>query len=520
MRRRRAFRAPLRRLLPPARLALGAGLVLALGACSRATYEGPYKHVLLISLDTTRADQLGCYGGTRARTPRLDALAAEGALFEDCSAAATTTLASHTSIFTGLYPRRHGVPRNGFMVPEEDELAAELLGRAGFRTAGFVASFALDQMFDVDQGFAHWDQDFDIEVEASYADQDQRRAERVTDAVLDYVDRVGTDERLFLFAHFFDAHAPYDPPEPFAAEYAGPGKPRRVTQLDINVQAIRHQQAAGSPPRDLFNEGVSDVLLDGSDGQPFEPDETFAQLYAGELAYLDRHVGRLLDGLAARGVLDDCVVVVVGDHGETFWEHADHWHHGAWVYQTNVHVPLIVRLPDGRGAGRRIAGLSSGVDVLPTLADLLGLTLPAPVDGVSLVPALDGAPLPDRAVFCEATQPVVGLEQASPWAGQRKPRALRRGRWKLIEAPYLGRFQLFDLEEDPGETRDLFLAPTPRAQAELPRLQRDLAVWSSAQDPPLSRFNATQTEEVLRRLRALGYAGEQKPGESSAGRDE
>jgi arylsulfatase len=486
---------------------------LFLASCGQESYQGPYKHVLLISLDTTRADALGCLGGGEGASPRIDALASQAVKFSETTCTAPTTLASHTSIMTGLHPRRHGVPRNGFMVAQENVLLAEVLDRAGFHTAGFLGSYALDRAFDFNQGFEAWDQDFDIEYSPLDADQNQRRAERVTDAVLSHVDEVGDSERLFLFAHYFDAHAPYDPPSPFAERFALPGGPTSSNLRDVARQELAHQARNAGDRRVVFSEGLTRELIAGSSGEPLPGDTALAALYAGEVAYMDAHIGRLLDGLEERGILKDCVVVLTADHGETFWEHADAWHHGAWVYQTNVHVPLLFRLPDGRGAGSTIEAPVSTVDIFPTLLELLELPLPEPVDGVSLLGALDGAPLAERALFTEATQPVNELEAGSPWPNQAKPRAVRRGRWKLVEAPYLELTQLFDLETDPGEQVDLIAAPTPQSRVEAPLLQRELDLWSRDPRPRGVRFNSTQVDEVHERLQALGYTGEALPPE-------
>jgi arylsulfatase len=464
--------------------------------------------VLLITLDTTRADQVGCYGGALARTPRLDALAAQGVRFEQATAAASSTLASHTSLFTGLYPRRHGVARNGFMVNDQNVTLAEVLGGAGFHTAGFIGSFALDQVFDFDQGFDVWNQDFEIEFDPERADQNQRRAEAVTDAVLAHLDRVGSEERLFLFAHYFDVHSPFDPPEPFASTYALPGGPLSSTLGDIREQELKHQSRIAAP-RPVFDVGLDLGLAVGADGTRLPGDEALAALYAGELAYTDAQVGRLLDGLAERGLLQSCIVIVTADHGETFWEHGDFWHHGAWVYETNVHVPFIVHLPDGRGHGALVPEPVSGVDLFPTLLDLLGIALPEPVDGISLVEAINTGRAPLRPVFAEATQPSRVTEDQSRWVNQQKSKSIRRGPWKLIQTRYLAFEELYDLAHDPGERRNLLRQQEPAAEtkAAYAELRVALDAWSAKEEPRDSQFNPEQMAAVLKRLRQLGYVG-------------
>lgn len=474
---------------------------------SQADFEGPYKHVLLISLDTTRADALACYGGTAARTPRLDRLAASGVRFADVTAPAPSTLSSHTSIMTGLYPRRHGVARNGFMIHGDNVLLAEVLQQAGFHTAGFIGSFALDELFGFNQGFDHWDQEFSIEFDPRYADQNQRPAEQVTDAVLAHVGNYDGSDRLFLFAHYFDVHSPYAPPEPFLSEYA-----KSWMTSDFGVierQVTLHQERLTGKQFQIYSDGIPRSLASRADGEMIPGDDNLAALYAGELAHLDDQVGRLLDGLEERGILQDCIVILTADHGETFWEHGDFWHHGAWVYQTNVDVPLIIQLPDGRGAGSVVSQPVSSVDIYPTVLGLLGLSLPEPVAGVDLSTAIDGMQMPLRALFTEATQPVSSvLEGKSKWANQYKTKAIRKGRWKYIQAPYISYEELYDLQTDPAERHNLMEELTPELKEVLRSLQQELVAWILVEEGRPSEFNATQIDAVLKRLEALGYTGD------------
>jgi arylsulfatase A-like enzyme len=503
----RALR-PARPTGPRRGLLVAAGLLLGLASCGESAppYEGPYRHLLLISLDTTRADHLGCYGGTEARTPRLDQLAGEGVRFAQAMATAPTTLASHTSIMTGRYPRQHGVVRNGFDVHPDNRMLAEVLAERGFHTAGFAGSFALDRLFGFDQGFEHWDQTFSVEFDPEHADQNQRPADQVTDAVLEHVANFDGSERLFLFAHYFDVHAPYAPPEPYASSYMRRLQTSTLGQL--GEQVVKHQERLTGERRPVYLQGLSKELVTRADGTSLDGDEDLSALYAGELAFVDREVGRLLDGLAERGILEECVVVLTADHGETFWEHGDFWHHGAWVYETNVHVPLLVRLPDGRGAGGVVQRPVSSIDLFPTVLELLEVPLPEPAPGLSLVSAMDGEEPPVRAIFSEATQPTQGLEDRFRWGNQLKTKAIRKGRWKLIQAPYLQYEELYDLAADPAERTNLLLQPTPEARQRYAALRAELDAWREVEDCLPSDFNARQMEGVMKRLAELGYTGE------------
>ena len=493
---------------------------LLLSACGgRPEYSGPYKHVILITMDTTRADHLSCYGAPAGATPHLDALAAQGTRFADVTTPAPTTLAAHTSIMTGSWPHTHGVVRNGFTVNEQNRMLAELLHEAGFHTAAFLGSFALESRFHFDQGFDHFDEDFTILFGDGTADQNQRRGEDVTAAALRYVARVKDDvPRLFLFLHYFDPHQPYAPP-PSAQ---GP----RTDLRDVERAVRAHQEAligeAYGSAR-VINEGLPLALVGAADGSSLPEDGILSAAYAAEVSYMDRCLGTLFEGLEKEGILDEAVVVVLADHGETMQEHHDFWNHGLWLYQTTVHVPLIMRLPDGRGAGRVVETPVSSIDVLPTLCDLLGLEVPPRCEGTSLLACLDGESLERGPIFSEATQPGPrsGLEREGSWGNLFKPRAVRRGPWKLIVSPYhqvpagTGKgtralSQLFNLDDDPGETHDLLRdgGADTRIQAITSELAGLLLAWQKKARPLPSHFDRSQFDETQRRLKEMGYAGE------------
>lgn len=493
------------------------------GACSR---QPAVRTVVLVSIDTLRADHLGCYGSTRARTPRIDELAQGGVRFDQVMTAAPTTLASHLSIFTGNYPHRHGVARNGFVVAPENVTLAERLRDAGYRTAAFLGSFALDRRFGIDQGFEHYDQRFDVAIDATH-EQEQRRASAVTDATLAWIDREKPGAS-FLFVHYFDVHAPYEPPPPFDSMYAREGGPRTATLADVDAAVRAQQVRAGVRPigsQGAIRGGLSRELVERADGAAQTADVDLAALYAGEVSYVDQELGRLLDGLRERGRLENALVVVLSDHGETFAEHGDFWNHGLWVYETTVRVPWIVR-SFGAGAHalapRVVLPPVSTVDVLPTVCELIGLPAPANTDGVSLVEwarggerCADGSRLLDRGpVFCEATQPP-GVEVA-PWANDRKAKCVREGDCKLVEAPYLGLAQLFDLEADPSERNPMDPAqPITVSACDAKALREELDRWRKGAKPLPSRFDPRQTLETQRKLRELGYSEGDEPAPES-----
>lgn len=468
--------------------------LVALPACSRPDERW---NVLLISLDTTRADHLAGFGGDEESTPTLARLAREGVRFTDVTAAAPTTLASHGALMTGTYPHTHGVARNGYVLDPANRTAAELFQEAGYRTAAVLGSFALESRFGLLQGFELVDQRFD-ELASATVDQSQRRAERVTEAVLSTLDQLDGGP-WFCFAHYFDPHAPYAPPG------ETPSQPEDFEASARFHQELRHGTAKGATA--LVQEGVPAAWVGVSDEVDAPEDERLRQLYAGEVRYLDRALGELLAGMEQRGVLARTLVVVTADHGESFTEHHDLYNHGLWLYQTSIRVPLLLRFPDGRAAGRALDEPVSNIDVLPTLCELLDLPRPERCEGTSLVPLVDGRPLARGLLFAEATQPGVFLEEAGQWGNKKKPKAVRDGRYKYLWSPYTGTEELFDLERDPGE-RDNLLTGPPDAELRAlhERLARELRRWSRSAEPLPTRFDSTLLDETLQRLSELGYA--------------
>jgi arylsulfatase A-like enzyme len=438
------------------------------------------RHVIVISLDTTRVDHLGCYGNPWIRTPSLDALAADSIRFTNYITAATSTLASHVSLFTGNYPHTHGVPRNGFVVHPDNRTMAEILQKRGFHTAAFVSAFALASRFGIDQGFDHFDEDYDVEADLPSFDQNERSAQAVTDAALAYLDEHGVPERLFLFVHYFDPHEPYDPPPPYDAMYG----------LD-----------AGAPVR------ITDhpVLSAGSLAPEHRPQ---LQRYAGEVSHMDAQVGRLLAGLRQRGILDDAILIVTSDHGENLGDKpGELFNHGWTTYQIELAAVALVRLPNARLGGTTFAALTASVDVLPTLLHYLGLPLPEPIDGEPL--DLLNLGVPDdqpRVRFGEATKPWWERVESDPrWRNMRKQRCVRVGRYKLIQTPYKGTEELYDLTADPHERNNLLAPPNPALTDTVLTLRQVLKAWAEQADPLPSHFEEQAREETIRRLKALGY---------------
>jgi len=459
------------------------------GSGTAATLAAEPDAIVLISVDTLRADHLGCYGHSFVQSPSIDTLAAEGIRFTNHISAAPTTLASHTSLMTGLYPHSHGVARNSFIVPEQTVTLAELLRERGFATAAFLGSAVLQSSLNFPQGFDVVDEDFSG---SDGGARPQRRAEEVTDSVLAWLSGAPGGP-LFLFVHYFDVHWGYRPPSPYDRMYRDDDRPIRGSLDDI--KRIRRRLEEGDP------EALADArVLD--------------QLYSGEISYTDFHIGRLIDALRARDGLERTLVIVTADHGETMWEHPDLFSHGLGTFDTTVLTPLIVRLPGGARAGRIVESVVSNTDVAPSILEWLGLEIPADMEGVSFASILRSDSLSPRGpVFAEATHPFRAPFESDPrWLNRNKSQAARTEDFKLIYTPTEERFELFDLRADPDEQ-----APLAATGAEAERLRQALLSWRAQSAPPLA---CTQdSEETVKQLRALGYVAAGEPRKCNQARD-
>jgi arylsulfatase A-like enzyme/Flp pilus assembly protein TadD len=335
--------------------------------------ERPDLNVVVVTLDTTRADRLGCYGFSGIETPHIDALAREGLVFENATSTAPLTFPSHSSIFTGLIPPHHGAHDNGgFFLDEARTTLAERLKAAGYATGAFIGAWVLESRWGLAQGFDEYSDRFELsKYKVVSLGTVQKPGDEVMDGALQWLDTV-RDRRFFAWVHLYDAHAPYEPPEPFASRY--PGQP-----------------------------------------------------YLGEIAYTDKVVGRLTEWLSAQGLLRRTIVVVVGDHGESLGDHGEA-SHAYFVYGSTTHVPLIVRTPWAL-TGRSPAQVST-VDILPTVLDLVGLAPQEGIDGHSLARALvdPSAPL-DHPSYSETYFPRYHF-------GWQHLRSLRDSRYTYVDAPH------------------------------------------------------------------------------------
>lgn len=458
---------------------LAALAIVLLFACSPAEQPagGSARHVVLISLDTTRTDFIGCYGNDWIRTPRIDELAAASVRLASHRTVVPVTLPAHVSLLTGTYPHTHGVPGNGYMVAPGNLMLAEILRAEGFHTAGFLGSFALDSRFRFAQGFDHFDEAFDIAVGTLGADQEQRDARSVTNAVLEYLDGRDDDERLFLFVHYFDAHAPHFAPPPYDRLY-GPG---RAVQIPAGM------------------------LVDT--GRPDADDRLnrMRHAYAGEVSFMDEHLGRLLDGLRERGILDRALLAVTSDHGENLGDHGGMISHGWSTYQTEMDAVGLIRLPGAAGGGTVVRRVTSNIDILPTILEQLGLPVPPAVEGEAIDFGGGEGPAPSVRFGEAARAPTDARLPASAWPNFNKMACVWKGPLKYQVSLYRREQALYDLERDPGETRNLLAADDEAWKRKAQELRNRLKAWNRQADPLPSEFEREQIEDTRRRLRALGY---------------
>jgi arylsulfatase A-like enzyme len=227
--------------------------------------------------------------------------------------------------------------------------------------------------------------------------------------------------------------------------------------------------------------------------------------YAAEFTYMDHHIGRLFDDLRERGILDDALVVITSDHGESLWEHGEEFNHGFTVFQSTMHCVFVVRLPGGEMGGIRTGLLTASVDVLPTVLNRLGIAVPGDVDGEALDLETINVLQADRVRYGQASKPWEQIETDPRWTNMGKPRCIRRGNYKFIQSPYLGAEQFYNIVEDPAEIRDLIDDPSSEAVDLINELRKELEIWAVSGNPLPSEFESKNTEETVKRLKSLGY---------------
>jgi arylsulfatase A-like enzyme/Flp pilus assembly protein TadD len=350
-------------------------LVLFLGSCRPAPPPVRLRplNLVLVTIDTLRADRLGCYGYSHIETPNLDRIARQGVLFENAVTHTPLTAPAHASIFTGLYPTVHGVrDTGGFVLKASHPALAEVLRQQGWDTAAFVGASVLRKQFGFNQGFTVYDDEMPKpdprKIGGDYA---ERRASEVVDKAVAWLAASQSGRPFFLWVHVFDPHSPYDPPSPFREEYKG-------------------------------------------------------SAYDGEVAYTDQELGRLFAAVDKKSPPEDTLVAVLSDHGESLSEHGEYTH-GVFLYDATLRIAFLLAGP-GVPKGLRVKQQARAIDLLPTVLELMGRQVPPGVQGTSLAPAFAGKTVLASYAYVETLYPKINMH----WA---ELRGIRTSRWKYIRAP-------------------------------------------------------------------------------------
>ena len=375
-------------------------------------------NLLFITLDTTRADHIGCYGYAAARTPTIDGLANRGVRFDHAVAGVPITLPSHCTMMTGLEAPNHGVRVNGkFGLEVRFTTLAEVLRDRGYATAAFVASYVLDSRFGLAQGFDHYDDNVNPAEVDMGGRSSLRRADDVTNHAINWLtehDSADFEQPFFMWVHYFDAHQPYDPPPEYARKFAN-------------------------------------------------------RLYDGEIAFTDAQLKRLIDLLEAKGLRENTLIVLTADHGEGLGEHHEAGH-SRLIYDTTMHIPLIFSCPRLFDGPYRVDDVTVGtIDLMPTVLSLLGVATDVAMDGIDLATDKVDA---DRAIYLETLAPLLNH-------GWSSLHALRRVDAKYILAPTP---ELYDLAKDPSELRNVLARDSAAGDGLAASLASRMTQWVSVDD--------------------------------------
>jgi len=494
-------RGPLTRLLP------WLALAFAFPGCSEPPTDEVTRalprRVILISVDTLRADHLGVYGHSRFTSPILDTFALEGVVFEDASSTTAWTLPSHASMLTGLFPLSHGVVTADTALPAEVGTVAGWMREGGWETAAVVNAIWLKRdRFQLTRDFEKY---------LSIEDSDYQRRDPsiwITDQVIRWIDEQG-DRPLFIFAHYYDVHADYASLPRFERLLVSPYEGRadgtgwQIERANFAEEHIALCLREFDPSRCQFGSAEKPRRIDADmERVEFEAEDIrhLEELYDAGIRQLDSELGRLFGDLEERGLADDTLVIITSDHGEEFMEHG-RLSHFLTTYQQSLHVPLLMRGP-GIPAGVRVGAPVSLVDLAPTLLGLTGLPPRDFIEGLDLsvlMQEADETPFLERSLYGEASG---GLQHERGMPGVYPVfRSIRRGAFKLIEERKgeSVRYFLFDIENDPREAVDVASLHRELTAS----LTRELA--SRPLLPDERGEGVELSEDEIERLRALGY---------------
>jgi arylsulfatase A-like enzyme/Tfp pilus assembly protein PilF len=422
------------------------GSVAANGMLQNDIGATDVRNVVIISIDTCRADHLSCYGYSRRTSPNIDALGAEGIMFNHAVTSIPTTLPSHASMLTGTVPLYHKVrDNNNYRLAPSNVTLAEILKDNGFVTGAVIGAFVLDSQFGLEQGFDTYEDIINL-TDKQFLLYNERDAMEVTRLGSKWLEEHRGD-RFFLFLHYFDPHAPYKPHKEF-----------------------------------VFSSFPFFILA--------------KDRYDGEIAYTDHFIGQVIDKLKSLDLYDSTLIIVTGDHGEGLGEHGERAH-SYFIYHSTLHVPMIMRIPGGP-EGAIIQETVGLVDIVPTVCGILGIRVPANVQGKNLGPLFSGnsGAFKARSIYCESLMPTkFGLD---PLFG------LVSGQWKYI---HTSNPELYDLKNDPHETRNLVNQHGRQAGVMQDKLR---FILDSSDVTELSNSKVAINEETRKRLQSLGYLAGQR----------
>lgn len=481
------------------RVCLGLGALASIGGCGRSEPAAP-PNVVLVSMDTLRADRLGAYGNERGLSPNLDAFAEEAVLFERAYAQSNITLLSHASLFTGRYASELGPVDYDLRLPEQAPDLAEVLGLYGWETAAFVGGAHLSPGFGFADDFDHY-----------RVPTQMGSLFHTVPAAIQWLDERTTDDPFFLFVHAYDTHTRYIKPTPLGLSQAEPGYQGPAMRILYTYPGIRHAMADWLIERGevlehwdldrirVWDRRVREEMRAAAragrvPGEPLEPEDIqfVRDVYDGAVLYADAFFGVLLGELRARGLYENTLVVMLSDHGESLGEEGI-FGHSYSLRDDDLHVPLVIRFPEGRGGGRRVAGPVALLDVLPTVLDEADVPPPAGIHGHSLRPWSQGGggPLHEH-VFTE------GLFRAVSVRSDRE-RVTFAG--IPADSPYL-----VGMIRSTPRTSEAWGASTPTDPAAWAAGRDALLAWRRAL-PPAPENTLQADPELVDQVREKGYWG-------------
>jgi len=455
------------------------------------------KNIIIISIDTLRADHMGSYGYGRDTTPGLDAFSCEGIVFDRAYTQASSTLPAHSSLFTSTYPDMHGVINIRNSLPSGLMTLAQLLSENGYDTAAFVNASWFHPKFNLNQGFRYYNYYHDLQSKSQGDDiKIGRNAKETNIAVYKWLEK-HWENPFFLFIHYFDVHSdwnrlPYESSLPFSRMFSS-GYSGDFKGGEDGVYASRY----------LLKVNRDRIKLDPVDRN------YIMDLYDEGIAFADYHISDLLNNLKQMGLLDDSLVIITSDHGEEFQEHGQVLHEQ--VYEELIHVPLIIRMPKAENSikrnlverflslfkeqkkssqVKRIKTPVQNIDIMPTVLDIAGIDKPLYARGRSLLKEINGMPAESKYIFSRNTS---GSQYA-----------VRNDAWKLLFFPEENKTVLYNIVADPGETKDLSVTEVKTKE----KLKKVLTQWKTECEEIQSKFKSDKIEiddTTKEELKSLGY---------------